>query len=155
MQRARDGNATRASAEIDDPQHARWIDPRSKTPGDQLGERRARHDHSLVDLEFESGEPHPAHQVGDGYTAAEPLGEQAEYLFDLRPAWLDRVRYPGIGMVEPERMEDERRSIIPRIGGAVPVGEPGGVELPRAKTCLLYTSPSPRDRTRSRMPSSA
>ena len=25
----------------------------------------------------------------------------------------------------------------------------------RAKTCLLYTSPSPRDRTRSRMPSSA
>ena len=27
--------------------------------------------------------------------------------------------------------------------------------LDRAKTCLLYTSPSPRDRTRSRMPSSA
>ena len=25
----------------------------------------------------------------------------------------------------------------------------------RAKACLLYTSPSPRDRTRSRMPSSA
>ena len=25
----------------------------------------------------------------------------------------------------------------------------------RVKTCLLYTSPSPRDRTRSRMPSSA
>ena len=25
----------------------------------------------------------------------------------------------------------------------------------RATTCLLYTSPSPRDRTRSRMPSSA
>ena len=27
--------------------------------------------------------------------------------------------------------------------------------IPRAKFCLLYTSPSPRDRTRSRMPSSA
>ena len=26
---------------------------------------------------------------------------------------------------------------------------------PRSTTCLLYTSPSPRDRTRSRMPSSA
>ena len=26
---------------------------------------------------------------------------------------------------------------------------------PRLRTCLLYTSPSPRDRTRSRMPSSA
>ena len=32
----------------------------------------------------------------------------------------------------------------------------GGVgSLPRSISCLLYTSPSPRDRTRSRMPSSA
>ena len=30
-----------------------------------------------------------------------------------------------------------------------------GVVLGPASTCLLYTSPSPRDRTRSRMPSSA
>ena len=29
------------------------------------------------------------------------------------------------------------------------------IHLPYLKTCLLYTSPSPRDRTRSRMPSSA
>ena len=28
-------------------------------------------------------------------------------------------------------------------------------EKPMSKDCLLYTSPSPRDRTRSRMPSSA
>ena len=37
-------------------------------------------------------------------------------------------------------------------------GELGGISLPRdevLKNCLLYTSPSPRDRTRSRMPSSA
>ena len=40
------------------------------------------------------------------------------------------------------------------VGGAVAAGL---VELGAAsvKTCLLYTSPSPRDRTRSRMPSSA
>ena len=30
-----------------------------------------------------------------------------------------------------------------------------GQLIPNEKTCLLYTSPSPRDRTRSRMPSSA
>ena len=30
-----------------------------------------------------------------------------------------------------------------------------GVGLSQGETCLLYTSPSPRDRTRSRMPSSA
>ena len=29
------------------------------------------------------------------------------------------------------------------------------LHMPRLKGCLLYTSPSPRDRTRSRMPSSA
>ena len=30
-----------------------------------------------------------------------------------------------------------------------------GQELAQAKDCLLYTSPSPRDRQKSRMPSSA
>ena len=29
------------------------------------------------------------------------------------------------------------------------------IEIAELKVCLLYTSPSPRDRTRSRMPSSA
>jgi len=35
------------------------------------------------------------------------------------------------------------------------VKEDPRVEQPLAALCLLYTSPSPRDRTRSRMPSSA
>ena len=39
--------------------------------------------------------------------------------------------------------------ILPLIRGEYP---PGGKQALR---CLLYTSPSPRDRTRSRMPSSA
>ena len=33
--------------------------------------------------------------------------------------------------------------------------EPAPLETPTSHVCLLYTSPSPRDRTRSRMPSSA
>ena len=36
---------------------------------------------------------------------------------------------------------------------AFPIGE--GQTISQPYTCLLYTSPSPRDRTRSRMPSSA
>ena len=32
---------------------------------------------------------------------------------------------------------------------------PGNVAIDQSEPCLLYTSPSPRDRTRSRMPSSA
>ena len=37
----------------------------------------------------------------------------------------------------------------------IPILGVGESSLPQIKTCLLYTSPSPRDRTRSRMPSSA
>ena len=39
----------------------------------------------------------------------------------------------------------------PMVGATVQVA----VAIEMAKYCLLYTSPSPRDRTRSRMPSSA
>ena len=44
------------------------------------------------------------------------------------------------------------------LGGALPVAAGGPVtpkKAGRVDGCLLYTSPSPRDRTRSRMPSSA
>ena len=40
-------------------------------------------------------------------------------------------------------------------GAVVPSGRPAVDGAPRLILCLLYTSPSPRDRTRSRMPSSA
>ena len=36
-----------------------------------------------------------------------------------------------------------------------PIGDGGQIQTSSYRACLLYTSPSPRDRTRSRMPSSA
>ena len=39
--------------------------------------------------------------------------------------------------------------------GELVSGKPGGKGRVQYSNCLLYTSPSPRDRTRSRMPSSA
>ena len=44
---------------------------------------------------------------------------------------------------------------IPAILLAYGESHPGSAGYRRAHACLLYTSPSPRDRTRSRMPSSA
>ena len=41
-----------------------------------------------------------------------------------------------------------------RVDGVI-IDIENGMELDRYKICHLYTSPSPRDRTRSRMPSSA
>ena len=46
------------------------------------------------------------------------------------------------------RYSSEEAGKAGRVGGAV-------VASDRDHICLLYTSPSPRDRTRSRMPSSA
>ena len=42
-----------------------------------------------------------------------------------------------------------------RQDGAARATRRGAARQARHPTCLLYTSPSPRDRTRSRMPSSA
>ena len=74
------------------------------------------------------------------------------------------VDRPGAGLAQPD---------VPAVGAlvrAAPVaavrfrrGEPVGLhegarladQLEHRVDCLLYTSPSPRDRTRSRMPSSA
>ena len=62
------------------------------------------------------------------------------------------------------RREAELRARVNRLEGEVAglrraaEGDPGGAAagaVEEARTCLLYTSPSPRDRTRSRMPSSA
>ena len=51
----------------------------------------------------------------------------------------------------------DMHSHLRSIGVRVPIGAVGSLDQPpdHAVICLLYTSPSPRDRTRTRMPSSA
>ena len=61
---------------------------------------------------------------------------------------------------EPENAEGSEDAEEPEDGaerGPMFSGQPLAAHklLPLEKICLLYTSPSPRDRTRSRMPSSA
>ena len=66
-----------------------------------------------------------------------------------------------IEVLEATREDLERQ--IRKLNDSVPEEEVQGNEQREgyvaygsyAKSCLLYTSPSPRDRTRSRMPSSA
>ena len=54
-------------------------------------------------------------------------------------------KYPNLADLPPEASDRIRQLCT----------TPEGYEMPRPSDCLLYTSPSPRDRTRSRMPSSA
>jgi len=62
---------------------------------------------------------------------AEPFGEVVAKIRELA----DEYAVEGVVVGWPLNMDD--------------------TEGPQGKLCLLYTSPSPRDRTRSRMPSSA
>ena len=82
-------------------------------------------------------------------------GEDAPILSGLRAA--SSAQAPGAPYVRPDhvlvdvsylggRSWEEARDVVDEQLGAI---------TERVELCLLYTSPSPRDRTRSRMPSSA
>ena len=67
----------------------------------------------------------------------------------IDPSWRIQARYVpnNVGKTIP---------IVDIVGISSEQPNAGAIEFERdGKTCLLYTSPSPRDRTRSRMPSSA
>ena len=51
-----------------------------------------------------------------------------------------------------ERLEEEKMALMADIKEVYAEAKGVGFDV---KTCLLYTSPSPRDRQKSRMPSSA
>ena len=64
----------------------------------------------------------------------------------------------GNELVPLDALEQDDVVIVPAFGATVELErrlEAMGVDVQKYNTCLLYTSPSPRDRTRSRMPSSA
>ena len=54
-----------------------------------------------------------------------------------------------------ERVQAEKRELEQELASLDEASIARIEHLNQLKTCLLYTSPSPRDRTRSRMPSSA
>ena len=65
--------------------------------------------------------------------------------------WL--VAYPNSNGYQG-RCTETRNKVTPRQDAQI-IGSTNTSELKRCNNCLLYTSPSPRDRTRSRMPASA
>ena len=62
---------------------------------------------------------------------------------------MTRVRVPGKEVCLAHVINPSQSCIYQNLGLHI------GVHEGEDHTCLLYTSPSPRDRTRSRMPSSA
>ena len=68
---------------------------------------------------------------------------------DILPGCIDsQVHFREPGLEHKEDLESGSRAAV--LGGITAV-----FEMPNTNPCLLYTSPSPRDRQKSRMPSSA
>ena len=68
----------------------------------------------------------------------------------IRAALLPRLR--PLADIDPEEPPFEPGELVGKVGPSI---DPTLRRFEMAKICLLYTSPSPRDRQKSRMPSSA
>ena len=66
----------------------------------------------------------------------------------------DLARIVGEVVTLDQKRESLIRHALSLVGGSEALVS-AGIKLPEVQTCLLYTSPSPRDATLSRMPSSA
>ena len=76
--------------------------------------------------------------------------------FGVKEVWAIIQKKMDIGAKKDEREDDVYTKQIEVLTNKITQLETKiGDILPSSGTCLLYTSPSPRDRTRSRMPSSA
>ena len=94
---------------------------------------------------------HPGMLLVDSFSSSEAIGlGQSVSAGDSATSTASFTLGPNARVVT-----EDGRDVEPGSGeiGRVAVG--GHVPLGYYKDCLLYTSPSPRDRTRSRMPSSA
>ena len=87
-------------------------------------------------------------------------GMPLEQDVDFRDAREDRLDTDGDGVFDSEDVDDDNDGILDVDEGVQRTQVQGQLQFTHNEnngqgTCLLYTSPSPRDRTRSRMPSSA
>src|SRR5678809_1499042 len=110
-------------------------------------------DHHAARIDHRRGDAGASH-VGSGRWSQEI---RRRFLFYLEPL---RARYHGdlwgdsLGARTPEE-QSAGVVIISRRRRSARIYLRPSASLIRAKWCLLYTSPSPRDRQKSRMPSSA
>ena len=65
------------------------------------------------------------------------------------------VAVPRMGNIISQSAEAAEEAILAQLESAAEIYALDQVLISGSKTCLLYTSPSPRDKRQSRMPSSA
>ena len=101
------------------------------------------------------------HLWGDGYDTPETNARYDWYVGDGKKGTPDvfinglTKRFQGLSCDCVEGNYECYKDAIDEELTRPPLVELSAVKTPHPNPCLLYTSPSPRDRTRSRMPSSA
>ena len=91
--------------------------------------------------------PLPKSFVGEDYKSLAAKIDSMEYLSETREkklAAIQKLITKGVYVSPPEKEIKEKPAKVKENDSSM-----------ADQSCLLYTSPSPRDRTRSRMPSSA
>src|SRR5665811_2634437 len=96
----------------------------------------------------------PCGGIGDPVSSVTRL---AGYILeeDLLPGKVELVSIPPVVTGVPGEVQRVERNPVIVLDGCGHRCGSNALNLVSIKPCLLYTSPSPRDRTRSRMPSSA
>ena len=132
IDRRRDADAAAAGAQIQHPADAIGVDPGIEPDLDQLGDRRARHQHLFIDPELQSREPGAPDQIGrrhalddpafDEFADAHPLGRGEPAVAEVR----------GQIGVEVQGAQHQQRRLVDGVVGAVPEVEAGRVEAARA-----------------------
>src|SRR5215831_18560233 len=117
--RARDRHAAGASAQIEHPPHPPRLDPRPEAPLDQLGKRRARDEHTRIDLDARAGEPGDTGEVRSRDALADTAREQLPYPLLCRATDAPAIERGAPRVPQAESMQHQRRGLIPGIVGAV------------------------------------
>jgi hypothetical protein len=112
-------SAAGASAEIEDLAHLPGLDPRRKTLLDELGERRTRNQHALIDVESQPREPGFVSQVRQRHAFDDAAFEQRRDLRSLRGAG-PATQHAGRRVVRQlHGVENQRRRLVTCIVGAM------------------------------------
>src|SRR5665811_2591459 len=92
------------------------------------------------------------HRIGGGATRGEVMPRRESGSRLIAPFTLSAILHAAVATLLFNTLKERKPVALPPMYRVEIVAAPPGE---RAIGCLLYTSPSPRDRTRSRMPSSA
>ena len=126
----------------------------------QRGDIVARQDNARVAKptisEFIKAKPRQAQLIDLGGTPSTDTRTAAERNKDYwQPIKGAKERFKSSMRNETNPLVGLERTVMPAMAGAALVTTPATVLGGLLGSCLLYTSPSPRDRSLSRMPSSA